>query len=164
MTDQTQAFCQVVLSRQLVEDVANDAYGLGWKDKVDKHQKKYPKDPLPFPFDDPDPQCYFPFSDSYRWHTQIHRDAFGYGEVPPTIDQRLVVDFRWHSSVQPVSTNYVEFSTTVKDEFGMPQASRHNLNSFGFSRETADITYLQPTFHFRMSDEDSKVCKDLITE
>jgi pyranose oxidase len=127
MTEQTMAFCQVVLNRQLVNDVTNDAYGLGWKKKVDMHKITAPNDPLPFPFNDPDPQCYFPFSDSYPWHTQIHRDAFGYGEVPPTIDQRLVVDFRWFSYAQPVSTNYVGFSTKMTDEFGMPQVSRQHF-------------------------------------
>jgi len=142
MTDQTQAFCQVVLSRQLVEDVDNDAYGLGWKEKVEAHRKRHPNDPLPFPFNDPDPQCYFPFSDSYQWHTQIHRDAFGYGEVPPTIDQRLVIDFRWHSSIQPVWDNWVEFSDKVTDQFGMPQ----------------------PTFHIRMSKEDSEISQRLVTD
>jgi len=129
MTEQTMAFCQVVLRRSLVDNVKNDPYNLGWKKKVEEHKKKAPKDPLPFPFNDPDPQCYFPFSESYPWHTQIHRDAFGYGEVPPTIDQRLVVDFRWFSYVKPVKTNYVEFSNEVKDEFGMPQVSR---DYFGF--------------------------------
>jgi len=118
------AFCQVVLDKKLVKDVETDAFGLGWKDKVEKHRKEAPLDPLPFPFNDPDPQCYFPFSDSHRWHTQIHRDAFGYGDVPPTIDQRLVVDFRWFSYVTPVKTNRVEFTTQVRDEFGMPQVKR----------------------------------------
>jgi pyranose oxidase len=135
MTEQIMAFCQVVLNRKLVNDVANDAYGLGWKDKVAKHKKYAPNDPLPFPFNDPDPQCYFPFSDPvYPWHTQIHRDAFGYGEVPSTIDQRLVVDFRWFTYVKPVSTNSVDFSTKVKDEFGMPQVSR-STSIFGFHVE-----------------------------
>jgi len=124
MTEQTMAFCQVVLKRSLVNVVENNSYKLGWGDKVKKHHEKHPNDPLPFPFNDPDPQCYFPFSETHPWHTQIHRDAFGYGEVPQTIDQRLVVDFRWFTYAQPVETNYVEFSDKVTDEFGMPQVGR----------------------------------------
>ncbi|RYP49674.1 hypothetical protein DL768_004647 [Monosporascus sp. mg162] len=142
MTEQIMSFCQVVLKRSLVDAVENDSYGLGWAEKVKKHREKYPSDPLPFPFNDPDPQCYFPFSKTYPWHTQIHRDAYGYGEVPRTIDQRLVVDFRWFTYAQPVESNYVEFSSAITDEFGMPQ----------------------PTFHFRPSDDDAERCQRMITE
>jgi len=121
------AFCQVVLNRELIDDVETDAFHIpGWKEKVKKHHEDHPKDPLPFPFDDPDPQVYYPFTETHPWHTQIHRDAFGYGEVPPTIDQRLVVDFRWFSATQPSKDNLVEFSEDVQDEFGMPQVSLTN--------------------------------------
>jgi len=123
MTEQLMSFCQIVLKSSLVNNVINDPYNLGWRKKVEDHKKKYPNDPLPFPFDDPDPQCYFPFSEANPWHTQIHRDAFGYGEVPPTIDQRLVVDFRWFTYCDICKDNRVDFSKTVKDEFGMPQVS-----------------------------------------
>lgn len=50
-------FCQIVLKQSLVDSVINDPYKLGWADKVRKHKKKHPTDPLPFPFDDPDPQA-----------------------------------------------------------------------------------------------------------
>jgi len=123
MTEQIMSFCQIVLKSSLVNNVINDPYHLGWRKKVEDHKKKFPNDPLPFPFDDPDPQCYFPFSEANPWHTQIHRDAFGYGEVPPTIDQRLVVDFRWFTYCDICKDNRVDFSKTVKDEFGMPQVS-----------------------------------------
>jgi hypothetical protein len=56
MTEQTMAFCQVVLKRSLVDEVKNDPYGLGWDIKVAEHKKTSPADPLPFPFNDPDPQ------------------------------------------------------------------------------------------------------------
>ncbi|KAK7424643.1 hypothetical protein QQZ08_008526 [Neonectria magnoliae] len=142
MTEQAMAFCQVILKRSLVDSVKDDPYGLGWKRKVEEHKEKAPKDPLPFPFEDPDPQCYFPLSADHPWHTQIHRDSFGYGEVPATIDQRLVVDFRWFTYVKPVKENYVEFSKECKDEFGMPQ----------------------PTFHFRLSEEDSDRSLRMVTD
>ncbi|KPM39261.1 Pyranose 2-oxidase [Neonectria ditissima] len=142
MNEQSMAFCQVILKKSLVDNVKNDPYGLGWKQIVEEHEAKAPKDPLPFPFEDPDPQCYFPLSDAHHWHTQIHRDSFGYGEVPATIDQRLVVDFRWFTYVKPVYTNYVEFSKEYQDEFGMPQ----------------------PTFHFTLSEEDSDRSLDMLTD
>jgi pyranose oxidase len=121
MTEQTMAFCQVLLKRTLVDNVINDPYHLGWTKIVKDHEYKFPLDPLPFPFDDPDPQVYTPLSKEYPWHTQIHRDAFGYGQVPNNIDQRLVVDLRFFGYVKPIYDNYVEFKPGMTDGFGMPQ-------------------------------------------
>jgi pyranose oxidase len=140
MTEQPMAFCQIVLSRKLVDKVKKNPSDPEWEefvreyeeahpndqkfeDLVRDHEEAHPNDPLPFPFNDPDPQCYFPLSEDYPWHTQIHRDAFGYGQVPATIDQRVVVDLRWFGYVKPEKTNYVDFTTDYKDEFGMPQVS-----------------------------------------
>ncbi|KAI0118221.1 pyranose oxidase [Nemania sp. FL0031] len=142
MTEQAMAFCQVLLKKSLVDNVKNDPYDLGWDKIVKEHHKKHPNDPLPFPFNDPDPQCYFPLTKEFPWHTQIHRDAFGYGDVPSTIDQRIVVDFRWFTYVKPLKSNWVEFSKDVKDEFGMPQ----------------------PTFHYRIDEEDSERTLRMITD
>ncbi|RMJ17075.1 hypothetical protein BHE90_004621 [Fusarium euwallaceae] len=125
MTEQPMAFCQVVLHKKLVDDVKNDPYKLGWTKYYKEHQKKHKNDPLPFPFNDPDPQCYFPLSEEYPWHTQIHRDAFGYGQVPPTVDQRLIVDLRWFGYMEPKEENWVELSKTYEDQFKMPQPIFH---------------------------------------
>ncbi|KAH0592596.1 hypothetical protein MHUMG1_09586 [Metarhizium humberi] len=97
------------------------------KDKVAKHVETFKLDPLPFPADDPDPQCYYSFASSpdKPWHTQIHRDAFGYGQVPADIDQRRVVDLRWFGYTEENGHNYVTFSTKYQDEFGMPQPIFH---------------------------------------
>ncbi|KAJ4204933.1 hypothetical protein NW759_014742 [Fusarium solani] len=65
MTEQPMAFCQVVLNRNLVDSVEKDPYHLGWDKYVKIHRKRHPNDPLPFPFNDPDPQCYFPLSEKY---------------------------------------------------------------------------------------------------
>lgn len=127
------SFCQVILKTSLVDSVAKDPYDLGWKAIVEKHRKKAPNDPLPFPFDDPDPQCYFPLSEEYPWHNQIHRDAFGYGEVPQTIDQRVVVDLRWFGYVKPSWNNCIKFLGDSKDEFGMPQVRLMKLSSSYYS-------------------------------
>ncbi|KAK3372257.1 hypothetical protein B0H63DRAFT_496837 [Podospora didyma] len=142
LTEQPMAFCQVVLDRTLVDTVVDDPYHLGWTAIVEKHQKEYPHDPLPFPFNDYDPQVYYPLSKEYPWHTQIHRDAFGYGEVPAEVDQRLIVDFRWFGYVKPQYENCIEFTKEMTDEFGMPQ----------------------PTFHFRMDQEDADRCSRMITD
>ncbi|KAF5127241.1 Pyranose 2-oxidase [Metarhizium anisopliae] len=97
------------------------------KDKVARHVETFQLDPLPFPADDPDPQCYYSFASSpdQPWHTQIHRDAFGYGEVPANIDQRRVVDLRWFGFTPENTNNCVKFSTDNRDEFGMPQPTFH---------------------------------------
>ncbi|KAI8682287.1 Pyranose 2-oxidase [Fusarium sp. Ph1] len=142
MTEQPMAFCQVVLNRNLVDNVEKDPYHLGWDKYVKIHRKRHPNDPLPFPFNDPDPQCYFPLSEKYPWHTQIHRDAFGYGQVPPTVDQRLIVDLRWFTYMEPKESNYVEFSKTYQDQFRMPQ----------------------PTFHFSLDQAALDRCEGMITD
>jgi pyranose oxidase len=86
-------------------------------------QEDHPNDPLPFPFNDPDPQIYTPLSESHPWHTQIHRDAFGYGEVASNIDQRLVVDLRFFGYIKSIRENWVEYKKNMTDRFGMPQVS-----------------------------------------
>ena len=123
MTEQTMAFCQVLLKRSIVDSVVKDPYHLGWTALVKKHQQDHPNDPLPFPFNDPDPQIYTPLSESHPWHTQIHRDAFGYGEVASNIDQRLVVDLRFFGYIKPIRENWVEYKENMTDGFGMPQVS-----------------------------------------
>ncbi|KAI1021953.1 hypothetical protein LB504_007493 [Fusarium proliferatum] len=135
LTEQPMAFCQVVLDRKLVDSVEGEEI-------VKAHRESHNNDPLPFPFNDPDPQVYFPLSEKYPWHTQIHRDAFGYGEVPSNIDQRLVVDLRWFGYMKPDQENCVTFSNKTKDQFGMPQ----------------------PTFNFVLDEEAEERCKRMITD
>ncbi|KAF4845426.1 Pyranose 2-oxidase [Colletotrichum siamense] len=142
ITEQPVGFCQVVLKNSLIQDVETDKYNLGWKKAVEEHITKHPNDPLPFPFDDPGAQCYFPLTKEHPWHTQIHRDALGYGLIPKTMDQRLVVDLRWFGYTKPDKNNHVKFSLDKTDEFGMPQ----------------------PTFHFIINKEDSARCVDMITD
>ena len=56
MTEQTMTFCQIVLKKSLLDSIRSDPYHLGWKEIVEKHEKKYPQDVLPIPFNDYDPQ------------------------------------------------------------------------------------------------------------
>ena len=73
-------------------------------------------------------------SREYPWQCQIHRDSFRYGEVPPCVDDRLIVDLRWFGSTEPSENNIVKFEEEIKDIFGLPQ----------------------PTFVFKMSKKDSE--------
>ncbi|KAI0469202.1 hypothetical protein F4859DRAFT_516145 [Xylaria cf. heliscus] len=138
LTEQTMSFCQITLKQEFIDDVIDDPGFLDNQNediiakKVKAHIKKHPEDPIPFPFDDFDPQVYTPFSDNYPWHTQIHRDAFGYGELPPNIDPRTVVDLRFFGLIESRESNRVTWDPTSKDAFGMPQ----------------------PTFSFQLTDHD----------
>ena len=123
---------QVVLKREIVESIP-DTDNEVWKERIKKHKEKYPKDPLPIPFNDPEPQLMIPYHKDYPWHVQIHRDAFSYGEVGPKADPRVVVDLRFFGKSDVVETNKVVFSSDlktltdwepgVKDTYGMPQAT-----------------------------------------
>ncbi|KAI8181334.1 Pyranose 2-oxidase [Colletotrichum sp. SAR 10_65] len=144
MTEQPMSFCQVVLDRKYIDAIKKNEYELGAEEKkaVQAHEKKFPNDPLPFPYNDPDPQCYFPLTKDYPWHTQIHRDAFGYGQIPAGIDQRVIVDLRWFGYTKPNYDNRVSFSDEIKDGFGMPQ----------------------PTFHFKIDQDDADRSRRMITD
>lgn len=58
LTEQTMTFCQVILKKEFVDEVANST-DPRWKPKVDAHRAKHPEDPLPFPYNDPDPQVFY---------------------------------------------------------------------------------------------------------
>ena len=79
------------------------------------------RDPVPIPMSEPEPQVTIPVSAARPWHTQIHRDAFNYGDVPPNVDSRVVIDLRWFGIVPQEAANRVKFSEAVRDTFGMPQ-------------------------------------------
>ncbi|KAJ5662053.1 uncharacterized protein N7477_009669 [Penicillium maclennaniae] len=152
LTEQTMCFCQIVLNKSWINAVADDNHNpypndpqkkeaweklrAKWKPKVDQHKEEtiaqgY-EDPLPFPFNDLDPQVTLPLSECYPWHTQIHRDAFSYGAAPPAIDKRTIVDLRFFGMVKPSWDNCVTFEDDIQDGYGMPQ----------------------PTFKFTLGEED----------
>jgi pyranose oxidase len=137
LAEQPMAFCQVVLKKELVEGIKELYFSDKIKDlkrRCEAHQKKNPKDPVPIPMNDPEPQVWIPVSEERPWHCQIHRDAFSYGDLAPNVDSRLIVDLRWFGIVQQQKENRVEFSLDNLDIFGMPQ----------------------PTFHFSVNDDDAK--------
>ncbi|EIN03465.1 pyranose 2-oxidase [Punctularia strigosozonata HHB-11173 SS5] len=143
ITEQPMSFCQIVLKTSLLKTIPNNPYNLSWwKEKVDYQKAKHPEDPLKFPFRDGEPQVTKLFTKDKPWHAQIHRDAFSYGAVAETIDTRTIVDFRFFGYVKPEATNRIDFETKYEDGYGMPQ----------------------PTFTFRMSDDDKTRAHDMMTD
>ncbi|KAL7278374.1 hypothetical protein ACG7TL_008354 [Trametes sanguinea] len=144
ITEQALSFCQTVMSTELIESVKSDLIITGtpgepdydvkydrgnpnnkhpdwWNDAVADHMKKHPEDPIPIPFEDPEPQVTTLFAPDHPWHTQIHRDAFTYGEVAQSIDSRLVVDWRFFGRTEPKEENKLWFSDKITDQYNMPQ-------------------------------------------
>ena len=62
MTEQTVSFCQVVLKKSLIESVWNDP-------RCEEHFRKFSKDPLHIPFNDPDPQVHYLHRSNYKLST-----------------------------------------------------------------------------------------------
>jgi pyranose oxidase len=118
LTEQPMTFCQIVLQRDLVETLVEDAR---FEDRIQAHRERYPDDPIPIPLSDPEPQVWIPVSEERPWHCQIHRDAFHYGDVAPSVDGRLIVDLRWFGIVEPCFENRITFSDSYTDAFDMPQ-------------------------------------------
>ncbi|VDB88531.1 unnamed protein product [Peniophora sp. CBMAI 1063] len=121
ITEQPMAFCQIVLRQELVNDVTSRNHPDWWQERVRDHRKRFPNDPVPIPFLDPEPQVTIPFSPEFPWHTQIHRDAFSYGEAGPLVDPRVVVDLRFFGKQKPDVNNRIIFEDEVDDAYGMPQ-------------------------------------------
>ncbi|KAJ6070611.1 hypothetical protein N7467_011930 [Penicillium canescens] len=119
LTEQTMCFCQIVLKDEWIKKLQTEE----WGEECDAHRKKFDKDadPLQIPFDDLDPQVTLPVGPGHEWHTQIHRDAFSYGAVPPAIDTRTIVDLRYFGQAKPKWENRVKFSKKLTDAYGMPQ-------------------------------------------
>ncbi|KAG2420440.1 hypothetical protein HFD88_000052 [Aspergillus terreus] len=145
LTEQTMCFCQIVLNEKWIKAVADENYNPyppksskgqewaklkeWWWPRVKEHLETT-KDKIPFPFNDLDPQVTLPLTEGYPWHTQIHRDAFSYGAVPPAIDKRTIVDLRFFGIVQPTFDNYVTFEDDIQDAYGMPQPTfRYKLGA-----------------------------------
>ncbi|EUC64181.1 pyranose 2-oxidase [Rhizoctonia solani AG-3 Rhs1AP] len=126
LTEQSLAFCQVVLKSEYIRNIHDPNKSLVSKElqKVCLgHRRKYRNDPIWIPFADPEPQVTMPYTEETPWHTQIHRDAFSYGDVGPRTDPRLVVDLRYFGRQEIKPTNFITFSKDHTDIYGMPQAT-----------------------------------------
>ncbi|PIL28620.1 hypothetical protein GSI_08662 [Ganoderma sinense ZZ0214-1] len=151
LCEQSIAFCQIILNRSTVEYISAAPQ---FAEKVEKHKKKYPNDPLPLPFDDAEPQVMIPYSEDFPGHVQVHRDAFSYGDVGPKADPRLVVDLRFFGKQEVKEENSVSFGPAqaplnwvpgVTDIYGMPQAT------FNVQRSRADL------------ERDQRMMQDMVT-
>jgi len=129
LCEQSIAFCQIVLKREIIDSIRTNP---AWKERVEEHIKKHPSDPLPIPFNDPEPQVMIPYTTNFPYHCQIHRDAFSYGDVGPRADPRVVVDLRFFGKQDINENNRVFFGMPgpfsgwqagITDIYGMPQAT-----------------------------------------
>ncbi|KAG7098215.1 hypothetical protein E1B28_000183 [Marasmius oreades] len=130
LCEQSIAFCQIVMKNEIIDYIKKNP---DWQARIKAHHDKHPKDPLPIPFADPEPQVMVPYTSKFPWHTQIHRDAFSYGDVGPRADARVVVDLRFFGRQEVLEKNRVYFAgdSSLKGEwvagstdiYGMPQAT-----------------------------------------
>jgi pyranose oxidase len=130
--EHTFTFTQVVLKKEIIDEIQS----------VAPPKVKADLDPIPIPMTDPPPMLRVPVSDKRPWHTQVHRDSFGFAGVPPDVDPRLIVDIRSFGMVEPVEDNTVTFEPDIFDKFGMPQ----------------------PTFHYVLGDADRKLAHDMMSD
>ncbi|KAG8746994.1 Pyranose 2-oxidase [Ceratobasidium sp. 414] len=137
LTEQSLTFCQIVLKRSIIDSIPKK-----YPKEYEKHHAKNSNDPLPIPFNDPEPQVTMPYSTEKKYHVQIHRDAFAYGDVGPKADPRTVVDLRFfgkqdinvNNCITFTEPNHYDDEDGNSDAYGMPQA----------------------TFHVRRNDDDAK--------
>ncbi|KAG8733576.1 Pyranose 2-oxidase [Ceratobasidium sp. 423] len=130
LAEQSIAFCQIILRREYIEGIKESPYlSEELREKCRQHAKNFPNDPIHIPFNDPEPQVTMQYTGETPWHTQIHRDAFSYGDVGPRADPRLIVDLRFFGRQKVVQDNRVEFSHEHTDIYGMPQATFHVVRS-----------------------------------
>jgi pyranose oxidase len=126
---------QVVLKRSIINSAKDGRRYPHFQDRIARHKTAHPDDPIPIPFDDLEPQVYIPYSTpsaDFPWHVQIHRDAFSYGDLGPTVDPRIIVDLRFFGRSELNRESRVVFAEKTTppsqtewggdtDIFGMPQ-------------------------------------------
>jgi pyranose oxidase len=127
LTEHTFTGCTVLLKRELMDEIGTLA-------KSSHRHEPSALDPSPVPMKDPPPHMYIPVSDDRLWHSMIFRESFHFDPLPENVDDRRLVDLKWFGMVDPNRSNRVTFSSRNRDMLGMPQ----------------------PTFHFRLSDDDKR--------
>ena len=136
LTEHPIAFAQIVLREEIIEKIRKDKR---FKKRVANVE---PGDDVPIEMHDPPPMVWIPVSEGRPWHCQVHRDSFAYGQLPPDIDDRLVVDLRWFGMVEPDPDNRVTFARGLNDTFGMPK----------------------PIFEFRLSADDRRRAHEMMAD
>ncbi|TFK65323.1 pyranose 2-oxidase [Pluteus cervinus] len=157
LCEQSIAFCQIVLKRQLIDLIPNNPE---WKKRVEEHHKAFPNDPLHIPYNDPEPQVQISYSHDFPWHCQVHRDAFSYGDVGPRADSRLIVDLRFFGKQEISVDNRVRFGPDdekrvgnwlpgVTDIYGLPQptfevtrSAKDQDNDHNLMKDMCDVANL----------------------
>jgi pyranose oxidase len=116
LNDQPMLFCQVVLKKELIEEIAKR-----WNPPPPH------RDPVPIPPDDPIPNVWIPFSVEHPYHCQIHRDAFPYSQLPADVgvDHRSIIELRWFARKEVRFDDHITFSEQHRDMYGMPQVTFH---------------------------------------
>ena len=82
------------------------------------------EDPIPIPWNDPEPFLGFSPTPDKPWHAQIHR-AGRFQDYNPEQDVRLLIDLIYFGMVEPKPDNRITFSEDYTDRFGMPQITIH---------------------------------------
>ncbi|KAJ7700609.1 hypothetical protein B0H14DRAFT_2648707 [Mycena olivaceomarginata] len=106
LCEQSVAFCQIVFKNETIQKIRETK---DYEVLVNKHRNQ--KDPLPIPFDDPEPQVMIPYTTDHPWHVQVRRDTFPYGDVGPRADPRVVVDLCFFRKQDIDKNNFVDFGT-----------------------------------------------------
>jgi pyranose oxidase len=151
LTEQSLSFCQIVMKRELIEKIATDPR---WAERVAHHKEKYPNDPLPIPFTDPEPQVNVPYRNDFPYHVQVHRDAFSYGDVGPKADSRVIVDLRFFGRQDISEHNFVYF--------GPPEGAKTPMSWTPGLTDSYGMP--QPTFEYRRSDADNQRDQDMMRD
>lgn len=55
LCEQPLAFCQIVFSQSIIDEIESDPR---WKDIVEKYREDHEEDPIPIPYTDPQPQVH----------------------------------------------------------------------------------------------------------
>ncbi|KAJ7840234.1 hypothetical protein B0H13DRAFT_2677031 [Mycena leptocephala] len=126
LTEQPVTFCQTICKKSLLDSIkeAEPKKPDWWIQALKRQAEKNSHDPIPIPFSDPPPQVYYRPTKERPWHGQIQRDdAWSFGAFGDTVDNRLIVDFRFFGMATPLRKNRVTFTHKCRDAYGMPQAT-----------------------------------------
>ncbi|KAJ7840228.1 pyranose 2-oxidase [Mycena leptocephala] len=125
LTEQPVTFCQTIWKKSLLDSI----------------KKAEPKKPTGGRRQDPAPQIYYKPRKSVRGMIQ-RDDAWSFGAFGDTVDNRLIVDFRFFGMATPLRKNRVTFTHEYRDAYGMPQ----------------------PTFEFDLKDTDRENSNEMLAD
>ncbi|KAJ7825710.1 pyranose 2-oxidase [Mycena leptocephala] len=146
LTEQPVTFCQTIWKKSLLDSIkkAEPKKPDWWTQAVKHHAEKHSQDPIPIHSRELLVIPYHPPPTKERpWHGQIQRDdAWSFGAFGDTVDNRLIVDFRFFGMATPLRKNRVTFTHKCRDAYGMPQ----------------------PTFEFDLKDTDRENSNEMLAD